>query len=53
MLHEIALVLPIYTMIGYVLIKYSHIIKAMSSLDSLLSNSLSDEGFPDDTLGSC
>ena len=46
MLLEVLLVLPIYLFIWYVLIKYKDLIKAMSSLDSLLPK-LTDEGFDD------
>ena len=42
---EVALILPIYILICYTLIRYRHVIKAMSSLDNLLSNI--DEGFDD------
>ena len=34
---ELALVLPIYILVCYSLIRYRHLIKAMSSLDNLLS----------------
>ena len=46
MFFELALVLPIYILVCYTLIKYRHVIKAKSSLDSLLST-LTDEGFDD------
>ena len=39
---ELALVFPIYILVFYALIRYRHVIKAMSSLDSLLST-LTDE----------
>ena len=39
---ELALVLPLYIVILYVLIRYRHLIKAKSSLNSLLST-LPDE----------
>ena len=42
---EVLLALPIYIFICYVLIRYKHIIKAMTSLDNLLSTL--DEGFED------
>ena len=42
---ELALVLPLYILIWYALIRYRHVIKAMSSVDRLLSNI--DEGFDD------
>ena len=47
MLLELALVLPLYIVIWYALIKYRNITKAMSSLGSLLPN-LTDKGFEDD-----
>ena len=42
---KLALVLPINILIWYILIRYKHVIKAMSSLDNLLSNI--DEDFDD------
>ena len=42
---ELALVLPLYIVVWYVLIRYRHVINAMTSLDNLLSNI--DEGFDD------
>ena len=39
---ELALVLPLYIVMWYVLIRYRHVIKAMSSVDRLLST-LNDE----------
>ena len=52
---ELALVLPIYLFIWYVLIRYKHLTKAMSLLDSLTK--LTDEGFdekiPEEEKGVC
>ena len=42
MFFKLVSVLPLYILIWYVLIIYRHVIKAMSSLDSLLLN-LTDE----------
>ena len=47
MLLELTLILPLYILIWYALIKYRDIIKARSSLDSLLPN-LTDEVFGND-----
>ena len=48
MLLEVLLLLPIYILIWYALTRHKHLIKAMSSLDSLLPKLA--EGFDDDIL---
>ena len=47
MLLKLALVLPLYILMWYILVCYRLVVKAMSSLDSLLPN-LTDEVFEDD-----